>query len=65
MAPKRRISRLAALVDSTPETLTEAMEDVLRETVDELQTYKPRACRRIVGDLRRHRKRHSGAWERV
>jgi galactose-1-phosphate uridylyltransferase len=61
MAPKRRIKKLAALVDTTPETLAEVIGDVLRETVNELQTYEPRACGRIARDIRRHRKTNAGA----
>jgi hypothetical protein len=61
MAPKRRIKKLAALVDSTPETLAEVAGDVLRETVDELQRYKPNAGGRIARDICRHRKTSPGA----
>jgi hypothetical protein len=60
MAPKRRIEKLAVLVDTTPETLVEVMGDVLSDTVGELQTYKPRACARIARDIRRHRQMSLG-----
>jgi hypothetical protein len=60
MAQKRRIKRLATLVDTTPETLAEVIGDVLRETVNELQSYKPRAGGRIARDIRRHRRISSG-----
>jgi len=62
MAPKRRIKKLAALVHTTPETLTEVIGDVLRETVSELQTYEPRTGGRVAGDIRRHRKTNSETW---
>jgi len=61
MAPRRRIKKLAVLMDTTPETLVEVMGDVLRETVDELQKYKPRACGRMARDIRRHRQMNPGA----
>jgi hypothetical protein len=61
MAAKKRIKKLAALVDTTPEVLAEAIGDVLRETVNELQTYKPRSCRRIARGIHRHRKANPGA----
>jgi hypothetical protein len=60
MVVKRRIRKLADLVDTTPETLAEVIGDVFRETVSELQTYKPRACGRIARDIRRHRKTNAG-----
>jgi hypothetical protein len=63
MAPKRRIRKLAALVHTTPETLTEVIGDVLRETVNELQRYKPSAGGRVARDIRRHRRIDSGVWE--
>jgi hypothetical protein len=61
MAAKKHIKKLAALVDATPDTLAEVIGDVLSETIDELQIYKPRACRRIARDIRRHRKANPGA----
>jgi hypothetical protein len=61
MAPKRRIEKLAALVHTTPETLKEVIDDVLRETVNELRTDEPRAGGRIARDVRRHRKTGSSA----
>lgn len=48
MAPKRRIKKLAALVETTPETLTEVIGDILHETVNERQRYKPRAAGRMA-----------------
>jgi hypothetical protein len=60
MASKKRIKKLAVLVDTTPETLGEVMGDVLRETVNELHTYKPQACQRIARDIRKHRKMNRG-----
>ncbi len=62
MAPKRRMKRLAALVRTTPETLTEVMGAVLCETVHELRTYEPSACGRIARDIRRHRRINMAAW---
>ena len=62
MAPKRRIRRLAALVNTAPETLAEVIGDVLRDTVKELQMYEPGTGRRIAGDIRRHRKTNSSGW---
>ena len=56
MAPRRRIRKLAALVDATPDMLVEVMGDVLSEAIDELQTYKPRTCGHIARDIRSHRK---------
>jgi hypothetical protein len=55
MAPTRRIQKLAVLVDTTPEMLVEIMGDVFSETINELQTYKPRACGRLARDIHRHR----------
>ena len=60
MAPRRRIKKLAVLADTTPEMLIEVMGDVLRETVDELQMYKPRACGRMAREIRRHRQMKPG-----
>ena len=60
MAPKRRIRKLAVLVDATPEMLVEIMGDVFSETINELQVYKPRACGRIARDIRRHRQVNIG-----
>ena len=59
MAPRRRMKKLAVLVDSTPEILQEVIGAVLRETVTELQTNRPRAAGRIARDIRRHRKADS------
>jgi hypothetical protein len=53
MAPRRRIKKLAVLVDTTPEVLVEIMGDVFSETINELQMYKPRACGRIARDIPR------------
>mgnify|MGYP001100339248 CR=1 FL=1 len=61
MAPRKRIEKLAVLVDTTPETLAEVMGDVLSDTVDELHTYKPRVWGRIARGIRRHRKVSVGA----
>jgi hypothetical protein len=61
MGPRRRIKKLAVLVDTTPETLVEVMGDVLSDTVNELQTYKPKVCGRIARDIRRHRQMNVGA----
>ena len=57
----RRIKKLAALVNTTPETLAEVIGDVLRETVNELQTYEPRAGARIARGIRGHQKMNPGA----
>jgi hypothetical protein len=59
MAPRRRMKKLAVLVDSTPEILQEVIGVVLRETVTELQTNRPRAAGRIARDIRRHRRADS------
>ncbi len=74
MAPRRRIRRLAVLVDTTPDRapkcgimhlgtqmLVEIMGDVFSETINELQTYKPRACGRIARDIRPTRSGAAGA----
>ncbi len=55
MAPRRRIQKLAVRVGTTPDTLAEVVGDVLRETVNELQTYRPRGCGRMARDIHRHR----------
>ena len=55
MAPKRRIRKLAALVDTAPETLVQVIGDVLRDTVHELRTCQPRAGGHIMRNIRRHR----------
>jgi hypothetical protein len=65
MAPKRRIRKLAALVHTTPETLTEVIGDVFRETVNELKRRKPRAGGRIARGISRHRRTGSGVWEGI
>ncbi len=58
MTPKRRIGKLAALVGTTPETLTEVIGDALRDTIHEVQIRKRKAGRRIVRRLRRRRKKN-------
>ncbi len=55
MAQRRRIRKLAVLVDAAPETLLAVIGDVRRETVNELQTYKPGVCERVARAIRRHR----------
>jgi len=61
MAPKRRIKKLAALVNATPDMLAEVIGDLLCETVTELQMYKPRAYGRVTSGIHRHRKTNPGA----
>jgi hypothetical protein len=65
MTPKRRIRKLAALVGTTPETLTEVIGDALRDTINELQIRKPKADRRIARRLRRRRKKNADVWTPV
>jgi hypothetical protein len=60
MAPRRRVKKLAVLVDTTPEMLMDIMGDVFSETISELQTYKPRVCGRLARDIRRHRQMTCG-----
>jgi hypothetical protein len=59
MTPKRRIQKLAALVDAAPNVVAEVVADVLHETVNELRTYKPGTCRRVVQGIRKHQKNSS------
>jgi len=59
MAPKRRIRRLAALVNTTPETLVQVIGDVLGDTVHELRACQSRAGGRIVRNIRRHRRKNA------
>ena len=61
MAPRRRIKKLAVLVDTTPEMLVEVMGDVLSETIEELQTNKPGTCGHLARDIRTHRRMNPDA----
>jgi len=61
MAPKKRMRRLAVLVNSPTRTLTEVLKDILRETVGELESHHPRVYGRIARDLRRRHKSTPGA----
>ncbi len=65
MTPKRRISKLAARMGTTPETLTEVIGDALRDTINELQIRKSKAGRRLVRRLRRRRKKNADARSAV
>ena len=56
MGRKAHMKKLAALVNAKPEMLAEVLADTLRETVGELQVYKPRTCGRITRGIQRHHK---------
>jgi hypothetical protein len=58
---RKRLRKLADLVETTPEMLTEVIEEVFRECLNELD--KPNACRRIAQDLRLHEQRRPGVHE--